>query len=200
MCFTVQLSNTPLRIVKKSIEVGANNVFTTEGRKFSTGGRALYSTGANTCLLVGLNAGKHNCLMHLAPEQQPISNLEESIDKYIRALQEKCDKIQETVSAILFGGREFRRDDVESKASFDLFNTMANILDKLEVPFSMICGKKKGAPVDNIYMQNNTASLWNNSINCLNKLGNASQKEIEDALYENYQVVEISPEVPVKVM
>lgn len=200
MCFKILLSNCARTTAEKAKVVGnKDNIYTISKAGFNPINNALVSKHADTCCLVGLNAGKNNCLIHIAPEQQPLCSIQDGLEKCILKLQEKYGVAKDKITAILVGGRELIQKDAESVASFNNYNTVANSLDNLEIPFTMICGKKKGATKDNIYMVNETATIWNDFFKDLKLNKNSTQEEITEELSKKYQFVEIAPEVPVSI-
>jgi hypothetical protein len=200
MAFTVKLGSVAHSIPQKANCVGSCGIYAIRHGGYSKTNRALYSEGANTCLLVGLKAGKkNNCLLHIAPEHQSVGSIEKELISCINKIQEQSTNIKDKVCAILFGGRELLNSDPEAVGSFDIYNTVANVLDKLGISFSMICGKKKGASTDNMFMGLNDIAIWNKDLKNLKLPENASQDEIATALSERYEFVEFSPDVPIEI-
>lgn len=200
MSLKIKLSQTAPRVCQQMVRVGEDNIFRTDSARFLRAPKPMRSENANTCLMVGINAGNNrNCLMHLAPEQQSLSTLKAGLLKCIKTLSEKCDNMKENFSAILIGGRAFDSNNPKTKASFDLFNHTANILEELGIPFSMICGKYDNVAKDNISVYKDCATIWNDSYKNLDIPKNATLEEIEEALSEHYQVVELSKEAPVEI-
>jgi hypothetical protein len=198
MSLTVKLSSIPTQVPRSAKVVGANHLYNIKNAGYSASTQSLFSEGANTCVLVALNAGKKsNCLLHLAPEHQKVGSIKEELSGCIDKLKAKCEDVREKVTGILFGGIEFDSKDPQAKGSFDVYNTVANSLEDMDVPFTMICGKKKGSPKDAIFLTSTSASLWNTDLKGLDIPQNASQEEIAKQLSSRYQFVEISPEVPI---
>ena len=82
--------------------------------------------------------------------------------------------------------------DSESVASFNLYNTIADTLDELGVNFTMMCGKKKGSPMENMYAVGDTITVWSNAFKKMfpNGAKDLSQEEIVEKLENHYQFVE----------
>lgn len=191
MSLKIHLSSNPIKYNAKASVVGRDRLYTTSRARFAQSKHPLVSHDANDCTMICLNGGtKYNCLMHLAPEQQPLTSLKSGIEKCIKTLMENMGRAQENITAIIVGGR-----DSSHKESFNLFNETANILEEMGIPFSMICGKFDHVANDNIVVAGNKAQIWNSSLKGLNS---TSPKELANILEENYEVVELSPEVPVE--
>ena len=187
---TPEIQSIPRRITV----VGNDNILRTQSARFTNSSQPMMSESANTCVMLGLNADKNkDCLMHLAPEQQSLRTLRDGIEACIEKMRENIRSLQENFSGILIGGRHSAYPE-----SFDLFNETANILDELGIPFSMICGKFDNIANDNILMRENNATIWNKSLQHLDVRKNVTQDELAKILEENYEVVELSPEVPVE--
>lgn len=196
MPLKVRLTNTPHVIRKGAKEV---TQYTMSASKTSTPGRAVFSEGANTCSLLALNLGNVNRLFHLAPELQPTNNLYEGIRSSIDTLYENSEDLDDEVTAVLIGGRELIKDNPESEASFNLYNETANVLEELEIPYTMICGKKMGLGNDDIYIADGTAHVQNDFFECLKGDTRSPQERIKEQLERGYQFVEIDPRVPIEV-
>lgn len=191
MAFKIHLSANPIKYTAKASIVGKDNIYTTGQAKFSQSIHPIVSHDANTCTMLCLNGENNkNCLMHLAPEQQSLNSLKPGIEKCIQKLRENIGKVHENITGIIIGGR-----DSKHKESFNLSVEIANILDEMGIPFSMICGKFDTIANDNILIKGNNAYIWNSS---LKNLKNSSQNELPTLLEKNYEVVELSPEVPVE--
>lgn len=93
-----------------------------------TSSKPMYSQYANTCSILNIN----DTMVHLAPELRT-SNLMQKITDLIK--KEKNEKGD--VTAFILGGK------TKDKNSFNLFNDIANVLDKEGADFSMICGKQE---------------------------------------------------------
>ena len=92
-----------------------------------TSNKPMYSQYANTCSILDIN----DTMVHLAPELRT-GNLMQKISDLIK--KEKAEKGD--VTAFIIGGKS------QDKGSFNLFNDIANVLDKEGVDFSMLCGKQ----------------------------------------------------------
>lgn len=144
--------------------------------------------------MLALNGGNgRNCLMHVAPEQQTISGIKKGLEKILEKLWENMGNAQDKITGILVGGRD--RSNTES---FGLFNDIADVLEELKIPFSMICGKYDNVAFDNIAVSGDKAVIWNSSFKDIKFPKNPSQKELENILYEKtHEVVEFSKDVPI---
>ena len=194
MSLVINISKKPYPIIKQASEVSSSKA-TINYAKYVGTNRSIRTEDANTCVIVGLNNSNGNCLMHLAPEQQSIRTLAAGLNKCVETLIDKYKNGEEKITGFIVGGR----DSLASKDSNPLYTAVANILDDLGIPFTMICGKKSSLANDNVNLVGKNATIWNNSFGdelILNK--NSTQKEIQEALEELYEAVEISPEVPIK--
>lgn len=200
MSLSVKLTSVPPQIIKNAVEVGSENLFTTKARKFVKSGKSIITENANTCTMINLNSGENNCLLHLAPEQQTTEGLRHGLQKCINTLLQQCKNFQESVTGIIIGGRELIKNDPESVASFNIYNTAATILDELGIPFTMICGKNMGIPNDNICAKDKLAVIWNKAIKGLKQPESARKEDIERELEKLYQFVEIDDRVPVEII
>ena len=182
--------------VKRAKEIGQNWCYT-----FANGGRTGKNIGMKTyniktCTAFELNAEKHNNeLYHLAPEQQAIHRIKEEVEKRVFRLQDTFGEVK----AFLYGGVELNNKNPESVASFNLYNTLADVLDNLGIPFAMICGKKQANQLDNMYVINNNITIWNDLFKKFIKPKEApNQEQIMDILKEHYQFVESTDEHALK--
>lgn len=196
MPLKVRLTNTTHAIRQGAKEVSQ---YTMSGSKTSVPTRAVYSEGANTCELLALNLGNITRLFHLAPELQPTNTLYEGIRSSVDTLYENSEDLDDEVTALIVGGRELIKGNKESEASFNLYNETANVLEELEIPYTMICGKKMELGKDDIYILDGTAHVQNDFFECLKDDARSSQERIKEQLERGYQFVEIDSRVPIEV-
>lgn len=111
---------------KKMKEVGAFPHYTFNDKVKSKG--PMYSQYANTCSILDIN----DTMVHLAPEYRTHNLIDKITDLVKKEKAEKGD-----VTAFIIGGKS------QDKGSFNLFNDIANILDREGTDFSMICGKQE---------------------------------------------------------
>lgn len=193
MPLKVKLSSTPIKYNAKAFEVGRDHIYTTNKARYSQSIHPMVSQDANTCVMLGLNGGNNtDCLMHLAPELQPIRTLRTGLAKCIETLREKMKNMEDNITGILIGGRHSGHKD-----SFNLFNEVMKVLDEFGIPFSMICGKFDDIKNDNIVMTGDTAGIWNPSLADLNIPDKTTGDELADILKDNYEVVDLVSEDPV---
>ncbi len=164
----------------------------------STPNRGVKTENINSCTAGVLNAGRKNFMFHSAPELQPIELIKKELEKQVNTLRETCD----TVRGFIVGGLELNPKDKETVRSFDLYNKIADTLDELGVPFTMMCGKKKGAPLEGMYAVNDTITVWSDFFKNIFSPGNKKlqQDEIIQLLEKNYQFVEVSPEQKIQIL
>lgn len=168
--------------------IGNFHNYTVKNGGFANLNRGLRTENINTCTAGVLNADKTNFMFHVAPEQQSISTIKKELEKKIETLRETCDDIK----AFICGGLELNHKDPESIRSFELYNTIADAFDELGVKFTMMCGKQKGAPMDNIYAVNKSVTMWNDSFKKIFNQDSSklSKDDILELLENEYQFVE----------
>ena len=104
-------------------------------------------------------------------------------------LRRICDEVH----GFICGGWQLDNRDKSTVQSFDLYNKIADSLDELGVKFTMVCGKEKNAPLDNLYSQGDKIVLSNKGFN-IDKNKKLSQDDIISALEDKYQIVEKADE------
>lgn len=193
MALSVELLSHRPRLQQKAYEVGKDGLYAINKARFTKSSHQLFSTNANACTMLALNGGKgKNCLMHLAPEQQPISGIKKGLEKVCEKLWENMENAQDKITGILVGGR------FSNAESIGLFDKIAKELEELEIPFSMIFGKHDNVAFDNIAVSGDKAVIWNSSFKDIKFPKNPSQDELEDILHEKtHEVVEFSKDVPI---
>ena len=150
--------------------------------------RGLTTENINSCTAGVLQAGDKHFMFHAAPEMQSLKTVKSELEKQIKSLKKACDDIK----GLICGGWELNTNSPQSVKSFDLYNTIADALDNLGVKFTMICGKEKDSPMDNLYSFDKKITLWNKSMKDLptNNSKKLSEDDILDALENHYQFVE----------
>ena len=158
---------------------------------------SLRTENVNSCTAGVLNAGKKNFMFHAAPEMQPLNVIKDILAKQVENLRKSCDDVR----GFICGGYELDTKDAESIKSFDLYNTIADTLDELGVKFMMMCGKQKGAPMENLNIVNNNLTVWSDAFKQLFKSKEAlGTDDIMSALENHYQFVEIPQNQAVNVI
>lgn len=191
MCFTVNLAKSAYPNVKCVKEVGRFHDYLIKNGKKATLNHSLITENVNTCCAGVINAGKENYMFHAAPEMQPVATIKKDLEKAVNTLRETCDDVK----AFICGGLELDNNNKESVASFNLYNTIADTLDELGVKFTMMCGKRRGAPMENIYAVNESTTVWSEAFkDLLEGKPKLSRDEILAKLEERYQFVESNAE------
>lgn len=171
-------------------EVGAKSKYTVNDCIQTTPKHGLKTLGADTCTILNLNTENNvNKLWHLAPEFAPHQNF----NYLLKFFREEVYKLQEQfgkVRAFIYGGVEFNGAK-ENKASFNLYNNLADIMEQLNVDFGMVCGKKGFHTRDDLHVIGNKITIWNDIFKKLGKnpekLDNSEKLEF---LKDKYQFVE----------
>jgi len=194
----INLSKVAYPEVKRVIDVGRCHDYLIGAGKSTATSRSLKTECINTCTAGVLSNGKNHFMFHAAPELQPIATIKKEIERQVNILRETCDNIK----GFICGGLELNNRDSESVASFNLYNTIADTLDELGVNFTMMCGKKKGAPMENMYAVGDTVTVWSNAFKKLFPQGseNLNQEEILETLENHYQFVEQNDEHVINVL
>ena len=126
-------------------------------------------------------------MFHSIPELQSLSSIKRELAAKIELLRETSDKI----TGFICGGLELNKSNKSSVDSFNLYNKIADSLDEFDIPFTMMCGKEKGACPDNLYSNANSVLVWNNDFKDIFKnTKKLSQDEIVSMLENRYQFVE----------
>lgn len=191
----INLSRVAYPEVKHRKVIGALHDYTINKGKIVTKNHGTLTENINTCVGGVLNAGNRNFMFHVAPEMQPLNPIKRELAKQVEILRETCG----SVKGLICGGLELNSKDNESVQSFNLYNTIADVLDELGVQFTMLCGKEKGAPLENIYAINENTTLWGDAFKNLFNKNTDSKEEIIDVLENHYQFVEIPDAEIVKV-
>lgn len=188
MFLNINISQVAYPKISRTKEIGKRGCSFYDGcRKGINLGMQGFNIEADTALL--LNAGRTNNEMYkLCPR---VPNVKAELEKRIFEMEEKFGKVR----AFLYGGLELNKNNPRTVESFNLYNTLADSLYELQVPFAMICGKNAKAPLDNIYAINNNVTIWNDLFKKFVKpLSKPTQEEIMATMRDDYQIVESSDE------
>ena len=103
-------------------------------------------------------------------------------------MQEQFGKI----NAFIYGGIEFDAKNASSRGSFNLYNNLADIMEELNVPFSMLCGKKPMVKThDNMHAIDDRLTIWNDAYKEMGKnLDEIANEDKLEFLRSKYQFVE----------
>lgn len=193
---SVNLSKIPYPDVKNAKIVGEFHNYLINNGALSVAHRGLRTENVNSCTAGALFGNGKNFLFHAAPELQPLHNIKNELEKFVEKLRQNGEEIK----GFICGGWALDNNDMETVKSFDLYNTIANALDDLGVKFTMICGKEKNAPMDNIYATGNNLTMWNSDFKKILENKYLSKDEIIEALEQNYEFVESNAGQELKVI
>ena len=193
---TLNLSKIPYPNVKGMIEVGNSlGDYTLKNARSAVISATMATFDAKACTIVNINNGKRNYLAHLAPELETPQSVEKGLEKTLLKME---DDASEDIKAMIVGGW-----DSSNPKSFDLSIKIADLFDKFGIDFSMICGKPKGAPAENMIVARNLIKVWSDKFKELfAKLDvkKATKEDVQQALENHYEVVELSDNIPVKII
>lgn len=165
---------------KTVVEVGRPERYCFEEKRASQ--FPMFSKDANTCSMLAVN----DTLMHLAPEREDIH----LFDKLSDFLKEQKDKTGD-LTAILIGGKAPNL----SKQSAELYTNIANILERENADYSMICGKQLDLFMDDLYKDGNKYQFTQQGNIGLEELvqePDISPKRLKEILKYYYKDVKIS--------
>ncbi len=197
MCpLSIKITNIPHIPAKRTKLIGEFHDYTLHKGSLIASQRGMQTENINSCTAGVLNAGNKHFMFHVAPEMQSLKTIKQELAKRIEILQKTCDDIR----GFICGGWELNTKSPESVKSFDLYTAIADSLDELGVKFTMICGKEKGAPKDNLYSLNKSITMWNNAFKktFLGEQENINQKQITNVLENYYQFVETNSDDTIK--
>ena len=193
--FSINLSKIAYPKIKSFVSVGNSlGNYTLKDAKTVSLSSVVGSNDAYACTMLAVNNGKNKFLAHIAPELQPIQCIQKGLEK---KLSELCE-VSNDVKAVITGAWDSQNAD-----SFELPLAIADLLDKFGIKFSMFCGKKRNSAPENIVMHKNTATIWSDKFKELFagiKSDNVDNRTIEKALEEHYEIVELSDDIPIKVI
>lgn len=190
MCpFTINLVNSFNQPQKSTRMIGEFHDYLIKNGKAVTVMRGIQTENINSCTAGVLKAGDKHFMFHAAPEMQPLGSIKQELEKQVMNLRRICDEVH----GFICGGWQLDNRDKSTVQSFDLYNKIADSLDELGVKFTMVCGKEKNAPLDDLYSQGDKVVLSNKGFN-IDKNKKLSQDDIISALEDKYQIVEKADE------
>lgn len=142
--------------------------------------------------IAGIIANEKDAFVyHIAPEQNSPSSIMGFLTDKIAELKSGG----EHVWAFITGGWALEKNNKVSEQSFDLYNSIANQLEEMEVPFGMMCGKYEHGKPDNFRLFQNKLYLWGDTIkNKLVKDEPLTTEKVLDKYAEDYQCIEFTPD------
>lgn len=193
---SINLTPNPRLQVKTTKIVGDFHDYLIRKGDFITSQRSMQTENINSCTAGVLCAGEKHFMFHAAPEMQPLNTIKKELEAQVENLKKYCDDIR----GFICGGWELNTKNPESVKSFDLYTSIADTLDDLGVKFSMLCGKEKGAPFENLHSINKNITCWSDTFKniIVGDKSKMSQNQIADMLENHYQFVELNPEDTIK--
>lgn len=167
-------------IDKTVVEVGRPERYWFEERRTSL--NPMFSKDANTCSMLIVN----DTMMHLAPEHEDYRLM----DKLSDFMKEQKDN-KGDLTALLIGGKAPNL----SRQSAELYSNIANVLEKENADYSMICGKTMDLFMDNVYKNGNRYTFTQQGNVGLEELvqeEDLTPKRLKEILKYYYKDVKIS--------
>ena len=154
------------------------------------------------CVGLTLWSPSWKIVAHSAPEMDRPEFVEKRILKFISDLREKIamTKGDEEMIAFIDGGIEANTKNPLSMISSAIVDRMYEALASENVPVTVIAGQNNNSLASRInnYATGKSIFVSGNPFKDINL--NATQEEIEDALRNNFDFVEISSKTPIKVI
>ncbi len=135
---------------------------------------------------------KLSYIFNIAPEHESSANLKKLIFEKTQELISNSEKIW----GFICGGWNLDMKNDLAKKSFDIYNTLADKMEELKIPFGMLCGKEAGEHYDNFRVHGNNVYVWSDLIkDRFNNKKAVPQEEIINNLEKDYQFTEFDPEI-----
>ena len=163
-----------------------------DGKQLTTTWRSLMAEDMNANVGGALMTNRKAYVFNVAPERQSLSKIKTIIEEKAGELVQGGNKIL----GFICGGWSIDKNNDISKRSFDLYNTLADKMDDLKIPFGMVCGKEIGNHFDNFRLKENNIYMWSDLIaKRFSDKGSLSREDILENLEKDYEFVEFSPEI-----
>ena len=189
MCpLSIKFTNVPRLPIKNTKMVGDFHDYLIHKGSLITTKRGMQTENINSCTAGVLNAGDKHFMFYAAPEMQSLRTVRQALEKQVEVLRKTCEDIR----GFICGGWELDTKNQESVKSFNLYTAIADTLDDLGVKFTMVCGKEKGAPLDNLHAINKSVTMWNDAFGktFIGDSKKLSQNQVVEILENHYQFVE----------
>lgn len=127
---------------------------------------------------------------HIAPEL----NTEASVIKFLADKIAELKASGENLWAFVCGGWALENNNKIAEKCFNLYNSIANELEKKDIPFGMMCGKFNHGKADNFRFFQNKLFLWGDNISDKFVKGESLTPEsVMKKFADKYQCLEFSP-------
>lgn len=164
---------------------------------------AKYTRGGNTCSILAMSNGKDTYIGHFAPEFYG-GNFKDKLDYIVQKFKDKSGEL----TAMITGGfsRNAQKANLdEANRSFTQLAVIGDVLGRHTDDITMIAGKTNPVFVDNLavdgekFILSHTPKIGSKYTPELKK--NPTSQEVEQALYDNYEIVDFdgTPEIEVVV-
>ena len=165
-----------------------------DGKKISTKFHGIRAEQMKANIGGALVTQRDSFAFHIAPEIESPKIVKKLLADKVEELRHSGEKVW----AFLCGGWAYKQNDEVATKSFNMYTALADKLEELGVPFSMICGKFVHDESDNFRVYNDSVFAWGDAVkNKIDKGAKLSPDEIFDKFSEKYQVVELSPEIDI---
>ncbi len=163
-----------------------------DGKHLSILRRGLIAEDMNANVGGAIMTNKRAYIFNVAPERQSLSKIKTMMEEKVYELMQGGNKI----FGFICGGWKIDKNNDISKRSFDLYNTLADKMDDLKIPFGMICGKEIGNHYDNFRLRENNVYMWSDLVaKRFSNKESLSRGDILENLEKDYEFVEFAPEI-----
>ncbi len=196
------IKNNAYPVSRQSLEIGSGfgHDLTLANGKLAASKRPMHTNDMGPCLAILLQSPNQKFMAHIAPEIEISNTVITRLNKVISEMRNSFKRSYEELIAVITGGIEYNSKSNLSAKSMELAETAYDVFSKEGIPTTIIAGQR-GDGLNtrlNLYSHYKNSFIWGKPINSINPK-NASQKEVQRALEDNFDFVEIAPEIPVTI-
>ena len=136
------------------------------------------------------------------PKIEKLKNIPDKVQKMIETLHNESRKTYDRMLAFITGGVAYDSKNANAAESAELVDTIYNAFQKEGIETSVIADQFADSKAQRInsYCVGNNITIWGEPINQMKLDKNAKLSEMEDALSEGFEFVELSPSIEFKVI
>lgn len=145
---------------------------------------------------------KNKCVINVDPSQQEIGVVREQLEDVLGNLRSKIKYSYDEVIGLVTGGRDYDITNPFADQSRDLIDEICQFLKEEQIPSTKILEQKLGRNTKGIDVRSHrdVAVLSGGVINDFARVNLQSAEQIQEAGEKAFEIFEVSPFAPVKVV
>ena len=145
---------------------------------------------------------KNKCVINIDPAQQNIESVQDELGQVLVNLRNKIKKSYDGVVGLVVGGRAYDTSNAFADKGVQLTDAICEFMENEHIPSTKILEQNIGRRIKGIdvYSHRGNAVISGGIINDFEHINPNSSEEIQQKGEKAFEIFEVSPQVPVKIV